>query len=1750
MDSIIYKFSNDKFVPFQCLKTVGATSVKAFEESSEETQFSSFVLAVAHMPGVQLFQYNGWKFVEAPVQLVRGSLGPGVTALTFARVQQQSVLISVNSRMNSREPNVIKFDFVHENPLKNWKKQSHEWCDTVSNRISNAHSTLGSLNSILDKTFTVDQRDPIVVKGDLSMTGANLTVNGFFRAPVVQDVSNGQRFSHDMITELDALNKQLLGLESQIVSLSDTLNRAVTLDGNQVITGRYSFSDVNFQCQDSDRCTFGAINARSLNGEDISKLPLSVVRTDRDQILSEDMVMEHVSVSGDISVEGAVNGISPRKVVLKNGNQFVPAPKIFSGSTSATELYVQGLINDAVINNGTILTKSGEQTVKSNIILKAGLSTPNLNAARVNGIALTPLLDDIVTIDGDHVIRGRRNFSSVRASNLNILPGGRIAGVDLADTWKNLLWTTGDQAIHAPLAFADAAVSGNLRAEKMINNMVIPNNDMVLVNRTAVITGAKTFASPSTMIDHMSVSHSINGIKKIDTGYSQWPDQLDIMVKSYVQTIPVPKAFSAGLHLSEHSTVQGLIDGVDLSVLASTFLKRNSTNFLPGIWKLTGDNIVFKNKVHVAGLVDGTNLTNLYWKSLKLADKVIPNFAPFHFRTLSSPQFKLRTLNRMVIERDLMTKNTRQIVVGVKTFPSGLQVAKNLTILGHLNGIDMKFLGDSLLRTGNQNIWGQKVIQGDVYVNNLVINRGLNGINLNDLVLLNSTTPQILSGKKTFNSITVNGPLNVSRVYVEKEINGVNVNDFFKATMLFDEPQVVTGLKHFSKVSIPKGTNLDTSSVNGYNLKRIYWDAVLIDQPQTISGEKTFKGAQTFDHLMFHRYFDGVTDHDIRYNWMLQGVNQVVDGNLVFNLGMAVNNNLDIINGTITGIHLVNLNRTIVKKNEPSSINGQVTFARQVSVSGDVSVSGTTQGIKLSRDVLTRNSDATIYGSKKFASDVNLNESLKANALVNGIFIPELCSSAVRIIGDQVIRSHTLHRGNMNLERSLFTNGRIDGVNLNHFNMSAVKKNEPAVVHGRKRFGQLMLMSPLTVQGTFGGLDLKRLQSDYMSLTRDQVINSPLIFRNGIHIKSATIDGSIFVKDGLINNVSLKAIDRNSLKLFGNQVVTGPIIFGGDVRTRRDLSTMNNRSIINGVSIFDDLFLRSRPRNIIRGGIVFDSDVEFTRNLELAPGKGIQGVDVSEIARFMVVKTGNHTIEGHKHFSSLEVDDMVVSGTVSGLNITPSHVLLASANQVIDGTVTFAKVRLLSNLNANLINNVNLNTWSRRLVMNGYNNTIPARKSFTGPVSANQAWVMALIDGVSLTTLKNNIYQRFDVNQLRMLLAFQDSKLKKLDQVLKSRAIQLDHYATDRVIHETLLTSTEFAAKRFIVSKQQEGGCSKIHVYAASPLALSGTGRSYNPVLSSVVTFNGKTIVLIVTARLVDLSSVRRCIPNVPSSVAVGSSLLQVLSRNETTRKLDQLSLIPIESVVTDIKIISLNDKQVCFVVAVPFIPLPSGVKLSDPKIICLDSQGKVVVSKDRVSGKGGNKLATHVSPSATFLAVSSIETSFVNVVSWDSKSRTASKPLQSIHATSPTTVAFVTTSIQEGNQVYLMVCGTSPNLIRVFKYIPTSKDVPFSEVQQIEVSSSVVAIESVLLPDHSTVVFTLFADGEIKLFVYKGSSGFVPYSTIKSIADKATTLSVIPTFINSQLTGHVVAANRRIVSLYEDDTESETVLLSSVLTY
>lgn len=88
--SMIYKFVDDKFVPFQCLPTTRATSFATFSRDN------LFILAVANEnDAVHIYQYDGWRFVKSGVQQTGGAMADGSVHLKFHKVMKnrEEVLI-------------------------------------------------------------------------------------------------------------------------------------------------------------------------------------------------------------------------------------------------------------------------------------------------------------------------------------------------------------------------------------------------------------------------------------------------------------------------------------------------------------------------------------------------------------------------------------------------------------------------------------------------------------------------------------------------------------------------------------------------------------------------------------------------------------------------------------------------------------------------------------------------------------------------------------------------------------------------------------------------------------------------------------------------------------------------------------------------------------------------------------------------------------------------------------------------------------------------------------------------------------------------------------------------------------------------------------------------------------------------------------------------------------------------------------------------------------------------------------------------------------------------------------------------------------------------------------------------------------------------------------------------------------------------------------------------------------------------
>lgn len=608
VDSVIYKFSNDKFVPFQCLPTVGATQIKTFKGRNGE-----FVLAVSNMyQAVHLYQYNGWHFLETNIQYTSGVMSPGVVSLHFDYLpfERSGVLFVSNPRHPSGH--MFKMDFVHENPLGEWHNRSLNWCNTTDGEVARfgAHDLTTQFNNV----FYVDQMEPIVINDDLILGDI---ITDSLSTPVLFKESNGDELSHKLINELVKLDQEINVIEANMGRIIDLLTHALRTKGEQVVTSSYNFKSVDFECRSEDECNLGQINAQTLNNDNIINLAEDILPLNMDHEIRHSMHFENLRVDKDVMLNGFINGFNTTQIVTKHGNHDIIGRKTLTNTMTANEVIVGHLINEKVINPSTVFLTNRDQVINNTIKFIDGIDISNLQVnGPINGINIDKFYNELVTKDSDHIITGEKRFHEVVANDLHMRPGATIDGVDIMKVWNDVLWTFSDQDIVTPINFTDITIERNLLVDGLINGIRIPD-DILLTNQNAMIDGNKRFTT-NVKMDNIEIGHSINNIGLIGRN-----PELDIMIKSKMQTISAPKVFNR-IHLGGHSLVAGTVDGVDLSELKRTLLLRNSSQHFNSL-NISG-NVYFDGGLIVKDSISGFKLEHLYNNALKLSDTKIPAF--------------------------------------------------------------------------------------------------------------------------------------------------------------------------------------------------------------------------------------------------------------------------------------------------------------------------------------------------------------------------------------------------------------------------------------------------------------------------------------------------------------------------------------------------------------------------------------------------------------------------------------------------------------------------------------------------------------------------------------------------------------------------------------------------------------------------------------------------------------------------------------------------------------------------------------------------------------------------------------------------------------------------------------------------------------------------------------------------------------------------------------------------------------------
>jgi hypothetical protein len=360
---------------------------------------------------------------------------------------------------------------------------------------------------------------------------------------------------------------------------------------------------------------------------------------------------------------------------------------------------------------------------------------------------------------------------------------------------------------------------------------------------------------------------------------------------------------------------------------------------------------------------------------------------------------------------------------------------------------------------------------------------------------------------------------------------------------------------------------------------------------------------------------------------------------------------------------------------------------------------------------------------------------------------------------------------------------------------------------------------------------------------------------------------------------------------------------------------------------------------------VFIDDINVDHNLDITNGKTIGDIDISEMVKNAVIKSERkYNIYGHKHFHSLEVDDLRV-GLINGLEISSKNLLLNYGNQQILGLKQINNhLTVNSQITANQINGINIPHLSQRLVLKGLNNTIDSMKTFNSLLTVHNVHAFGRVDGVDVSELNYFAGIPIDLLDLRIQLQKQDQKIELLHKALEHQAIDLAYYEMVSSLRSgpALLAYHNSKTKSqhlFISGQHLSNGCQEIEVYEQSinnvfkPIAKLHAIDA-NSMIS--YTYYGNRYVLISNSRK---GPIPECLkqnrsPHLPN-YGSGPSIIQVFQLNEKQNIYEQKAFIRTETVF-DMQVIQDNYINPCFVFA---IPVANGL-LGHSIVVCLDKNG------------------------------------------------------------------------------------------------------------------------------------------------------------------------------------------------------------------
>jgi hypothetical protein len=999
---------------------------------------------------------------------------------------------------------------------------NHRYGDLVLQSDLQLHNQFGSINDIFPSEFVTKSGVNQQISGRKVfqvLDAKHINVKGTTNGKDLSDIANkavllngpNQVITGQLIIESPIRVKRikLNGLINRMVNVSEMAFNAVTIFGDQIITGRKTFSapvgilgSVEIEGKvnriklsqevittNTEQIITGEFTFKSLvefmknvecDALNNIKLSREVVRknTAEPQYVNRKIFNESLVVLRDITMDSGstIDGVDPSeliKLVVNNKNVAFEAPISFDRLRVGGNIFAP-TINQFPINDlpNILWLKSANQTIEVPLKFEGLVKIRQLLSQNVNGFRVP---NDFVLKTGlNEVIYGEKKFvgNVLVNGNIEVNDEKRINGIDLnwferSHVKKHM---NSVDYIRGLKHFKSIRVEGNIIVGN-VNGLNI-SEDIMLTNKAQTINGNIKLSAPlslingnikvrgninvRTTVNNVSLSRFVNEVVSIN----QWPNSYQRPIRN--------KVFAGGIG-AHHIRADGSINGININEMKWRVVTLNTAQQIYSSKNFTGIT-TFQN-----------DIISQYLNGLRIHEFV----------------------------SKVILKNQKTLVRGSKTFNGNVLLKSNLQLSRTINGIDVRSLQRRIMsRTRNNVILAPITFGNDINLGELVLElpATIDGIRPSDLALIGKNLQ--FNGHIVLNR----GPTVSGDIFVRKLVNGCDLRQLASDAIFQDNKnsyQSIYGLKQFLNLEVLGNVDIN-GLLNNFSINSLATKMVTKSTNQRLTAPLIFENDVLVENLIIKNLINGKDITFLFKDAVLKNKVQTITGKKTFVKGIFVNgsrfqvNGYVNVDGLVNGIDIIKLNQTAVRRHNRQEITGIKTFSGGLTFKRDVFIAGPISGIMIPKDLILLNTNELIPGVTTFINWISCKQDLNVKKLIDGIDLAHFVRNRLTLSDPNEVINSFLNFTTPITVDNLIVKQTINEIPINAF----VTRRGRHIINGVKTFANdIQVSGNLQSPGFYNGINIHDLVNRAVSLSKPEVIPGTTEFNGPVFMHHMTITG-------------------------------------------------------------------------------------------------------------------------------------------------------------------------------------------------------------------------------------------------------------------------------------------------------------------------------------------------------------------------------------------------------------------------------------------------------------------------------------------------------------------------------------------------------------------------------------------------------------------------------------------------------------------